>query len=442
MDVVTAFLNGTLKEVIYMRQPPGFEQAGLKHFVCRLIRSIYGLKQSPRAWYEEIDSFLISIKCIKSELDPNLYVLSRGSEKVFMLLFVDDMLITGNSPELIRELKEQLRGKYEMKDLGKISRYLGVDFISTTRGIFLNQITYAADLVKEYGLELCKPVYTPLPEGLTLSAETSTPEFDSTIYSKLVGKLIYLTNTRPDICFSVGIVSRFMANPQQLHWDCALHIVRYINTTISQGLFYNRGADMSIQGFTDSDWGSSCPDTRRSTGGYIFIIAGGPISWRSKRQPTVSRSSTEAEYKALSDASQEGVYLKRLLQELQHVGNTATIHHTSNEISENLSPACQPTLQDLELLCDNVSAIKLSKNPVFHARTKHLEVHHHFIRERILQNEISVSYISTADQSADILTKSLGRTKFEYHRSRLGMKSLEDVNSLRANQSTISLQPT
>lgn len=193
------------------------------------------------------------------------------------------------------------------------------------------------------------------------------------------------------------------------------------------GIFFQRGANLELKGFTDSDWGNSCPDTRRSTGGYLFKLASGPVTWSSKRQPTVSRSTTEAEYKSLSNGAQEGVYLKRLVQEIQQTKlPPAIIRCKDAQIATNLRAASTPTRQDLHLLCDNVSAIKLAKNPVFHSRTKHLEIHHHFIRERVLAGEVSLQHVSTHDQTADILTKNLPRIKFELHRTAIGMRSLRE----------------
>lgn len=425
MDVVTAFLNSTLKETIFMRQPPGFVMSGQENLVCKLRKSIYGLKQSPRAWYEEVDNYLRSIGCTRSSLDPNLYFRQQSGETVIILLFVDDLLITGSKPKLLSEIKDQLQSKYEMKDLGTTKRYLGVDFHFSKQGTLLHQKFYADQLVTEYGMENCRTVFTPLPEGLELSSETNTPDIDVTTYCKLVGKLIYLTNTRPDLSFSVGLVSRFMSRPQQAHFDAAMHIVRYVKGTTGLGVFYNRGGSLDLKGYTDSDWGNSCPDTRRSTGGYIYMLAGGPITWSSKRQPTISRSTTEAEYRALSDGAQEGVYLKRLIEELQHCRMASTeVKFKNQEISDNLKYAAVPTIQDLHVSCDSMSAIKLAKNPVFHARTKHLEIHHHFIRERVLANEIVIQHVKSEDQLADTLTKVLPRLKFDNNRHRIGMKFL------------------
>lgn len=197
MDVVTAFLNGTIKEEIYMQQPPGFVTEHQRHLVCHLWKSLYGLKQSPRAWYEEVDLFLQSVGCTRSALDPNLYFHFHNHQTAIILLFVDDLLITGNSKSLISSLKAKLQTKYRTKDLGPVKRNLGIDFLTTSHGILLHQKPYAHKLAVDYNLDNCKPVFISLPENLNLSSKTNSPSVDSTLYCQLVRKLICLTNTRP-----------------------------------------------------------------------------------------------------------------------------------------------------------------------------------------------------------------------------------------------------
>lgn len=252
MDVVTAFLNGTLKELIFMDQPAGFEVAGKEHLVCRLKRSIYGQKQSPRTWCDEVDSFFRQIGCTSSLLDPNQYIFRKGKDIAIIIMFVDDLLITGSSTKLINSIKDQLCSKYDMKDLGTARRYLGVDLLVTDTGILMHQADCCHGLIKDNSMENCRPVKTPLPEELTLSAETGTAEFDFTTYCRLVGKLIYLTNPRPDLSFAV-VVSRFMAHPWQAHWDAAVHILRYIKGTVDLGISFQRCPELELKGFTDSD---------------------------------------------------------------------------------------------------------------------------------------------------------------------------------------------
>ena len=209
-----------------------------------------------------------------------------------------------------------------------------------------------------------------------------------------------------------------MSSPQKAHLDAAHNILRYLKHSYDYRILFHHDVPLSLEGFTNADWGS-CPETGRSIGAYLFKAAGGPISWMSKRQLTILRSSTESEYKALSDGVQEAVWISRLLIELQVLSQSPTsLHQTNSEIQTQLEPS-------LVIQCDNQSAIKLAKNPVFHARSKHIEIHHHFIRQRVLEGEIGLQFISTSQQPADILTKSLGITKFEHHRNTLNLYSLQ-----------------
>ena len=207
-----------------------------------------------------------------------------------------------------------------------------------------------------------------------------------------------------------------MARPQQAHLDAAHHILKYLQGTTDFGLLYKSALQLQVKGFTDADL-CTCPDTRRSIGAYLFTIAGAPVSWTSKRQLTISRSSTESEYKSLSDRVKEGVWLSRLLHELRVLSSTnIPVTQTNSEIHKNLLP--------IEISCDSQSVVKLARNPVFHARSKHIKIHHHYVRERLLEGEISLKYINTSQQPADLLTKSLGRLKFELHRKTLNLYSL------------------
>ncbi|CAM6101727.1 unnamed protein product [Calypogeia fissa] len=349
-------------------------------------------------------------------------------------------MITGNSPARISSVKQELRTKYEMKDLGRIQKYLGVQFKFFEEGILLHQEDYFNKLLQEHGMTDCKPSFTPLPEGMALLNETGTPDEDPVEYGHLVGELIFLTQTRPDITHAVGVVSRFMSKPQQSHLQAAKHILRYCKSTPDYGIaFYqNQATDgataltgftnsWKMHGYTDSDWAAD-KQTRRSIGGQILTFAGGPVSWASKRQPTVSLSSTEAEYKSLSDGAREAVHLSRLLQELNIVPTKQTpLRSADSELIQQLANSHIPGPDDMVLHCDNSGAIKLSRNPVFHARSKHIELYHHFIRERVLEGKIKVEYLSTEDQPADLLTKALGRIKFEKHRNSTGMRPANSI---------------
>lgn len=272
----------------------------------------------------------------------------------------------------------------------------------TQEGIFLCQHKYAKDLLKKFGMLKCKPISTPMEPNAKMCAHEGKDLEDATMYRQLVGSLLYLTLTRPDISYAVGVMSRYMRNPKTPHLEAVSRILRYVKGTIDYGLLYKKGEDCKLVGYCDADYAGD-HDTRRSTTGYVFMLGSGAISWCSKRQPTVSLSTTEAEYRAAAMAAQESTWLIRLMNDLHQLVDYAVPLH-----------------------CDNQSAVRLAENPVFHARTKHVEVHYHFIREKVLEEEIEMRQIKSKDQVADLFTKGLSGSKFESFCHQLGMiKSLE-----------------
>lgn len=399
LDVLTAFLNGILKEDVYMHQPPGFARPGTEHLVCKLHRSLYGLKQSPRAWYARLHAALLAWNLIQSNADPNLYFAHIGQHTVALLVYVDDILLTGSCPQLIAQLKHHLHTTFRTKDLGPLQQYLGVQFDRTPTGLHMHQREYALSILRQFGMEACSPSTTPLPEGIVLSKDSTTPSVDATLYRMLVGKLLFLTKTRPDLTHAVSVVSRFMQHPQEAHLQAAKHILRYVRRYPDLGLFFKQGEENLLRGYTDADYGQDVDD-RISVGAYIFFLGNSPISWNSKKQSSTSRSSCESEYRALAQCSCEAVWIRRLLEELRFLGNKPTY-----------------------LYCDNQSSIKLSYNPVFHEKSKHFEIDYHFTRQKVEDNVIKVEFISSQEQPADILTKPLGRVKFESCRNRLHLRN-------------------
>ena len=415
LDVLTAFLNGILKEDVYMLQPPGFIKLGAEHLVCKLHRSLYGLKQSPRAWYARLHAALLLWNLIQSNSDPNLYYSHTGCDTTVLLVYVDDILITGSNPRLLEQLKTHLHTTFRTNDLGPIRRYLGVQFERSLTSLRMHQTDYAKSILQQFGMEDCAPSPTPLPEGTVLSKESSTPPVDATLYRMLVGKLLFLTKTRPDIAHAVGVVSRFMQNPQLAHLQATKHILRYIRRHPDLGLFYQQGEENWLNGYTDADYGQDIDD-RASVGAYIFFLGNSPISWISKKQSSTSRSSCESEYRALAQCSCEAIWIRGLLIELK--------------IQDN-----RPT----NIYCDNQSSIKLSYNPVFHEKTKHFQIDYHFTRQKVEDNSIKVEYISSQEQPADILTKPLGRIKFETCREKLYLRTSLTLPSLNVLDSKLPL---
>ena len=292
LDVKTAFLYEKITDEIYMAQPFGFTLPGQEHLVCKMNRALYGLRQSPRMWYERIDTYLRSLGLTRSTSDYNMYYLGAGIDRLVLVLYVDDLFLSGGNPQQIQWLKTQLHAQFDMTDLGYVSRYLGVEFRRLPDGSYhISQAAYVQELLQDFDMLNCKPEHVPLPPGLRLLTDMDSPPTDLHHYCKMVGKLIFLTTTRPDLSYAVSTVSRYMAAPQQAHLEVVKHILRYLRHTCDYGLLYQHQSPYPIQGYTDADW-ATCQETRRSTSGYLFSLAGGSITWQSKQQPTVSRSST------------------------------------------------------------------------------------------------------------------------------------------------------
>ena len=397
MDVKSAFLNGELQEEVYMTQPPGFKVAGSEPKVCRLQKAIYGLKQAPRAWYIKIDQYLVNQGFQRSPSDSNLYIKHSGNDILFLVVYVDDLIITGNSEHLISEIKQDLCRTFDMTDLGLLHYCLGIEVWQTDNSIFLSQSKYARNLLDRFRMQDCKPASTPMETGLKLSAQSDSPPVDETLFRQLVGSLIYLTTTRPDLSFAVSYISRFMSNPKTDHWIAAKRVLRYVHGTSDYGLLYTRSTTPQLSGFTDSDWAGSVDD-RKSTSGYVFSIGSAAITWTSKKQQAHALSSTEAEYRGAVKAACEAVWLRQMLADM-HISQAG------------------PT----SLFSDNQAVLKLAKNPVFHERTKHIELHCHYIRQLVEDGSIQLLYVPTSEQPADIFTKPLGPDKFVKFRGSIGV---------------------
>src|SRR3954469_16813332 len=402
MDVKSAFLNGDLKEEVYVHQPPGFVIPGKEGKVLRLRKALYGLRQAPRAWNAKLDS---TLKGMGFELSPHeAAVYRRGSGGTAQLVgvYVDDLVITDTKDAEVAAFKEEMKAAFQMSDLGLLSFYLGIEVHQDASGITLRQTAYAKRVVELAGLTDCHPALSPMEERLKLSRNSTTEEVDATQYRRLVGSLRYLSHTRPDLAFSVGYVSRFMQRPTTEHQQAVKRIIRYVAGTLDHGLHYPRcpGATHFV-GYSDSDHAGDI-DTSKSTSGILFFLGKCLVSWQSVKQQVVAMSSCEAEYMAASTACTQPLWLARLLGDL--LGRDTT--------------------EAVDLRVDSKSALALAKNPVFHERSKHIRVRYHFIRDCMEEGSIKASYINTTDQLADLLTKPLGRIKFLELCSRIGMVQL------------------
>lgn len=306
--------------------------------------------------------------------------------------------------------------EFDMSDLGKMKYFLGVEVQQSSEGIHLCQKKYAGEILERFGMESCNPVKNPIVPGTKLVKDCGGDNVDSTLFKQLVGSLIYLTATRPDIMFVVCLISRFMADPKASYMAAAKRVLRYVKGTVNLGVFYERGSENlgvlyekesskdDLKAYSDSDYAGDVED-RRSTSGYVFLLSGGAVAWSSKKQSVVTLSTTEAEYVAAVACACQSIWMKRVLNSLGF-----------------------SSCKCVKILCDNSSSIKLSKNPVLHGRTKHIDVRFHFLRDLVKEGVVELVHCGTSDQVADIMTKPLKLESFLKFRDLLGVRSMKDVN--------------
>ncbi|GJY06690.1 retrovirus-related pol polyprotein from transposon TNT 1-94 [Tanacetum coccineum] len=354
MDVKTTFLNGILREEVYVSQPDGFvDQDNLNH-VYKLKKALYGLKQAPRAWYDLLSKFLLSQEFSKGTVDPTLFIRRQGK----------DILLISQSP----------------------------------RGIFINQSKYALESLKKYGMESSDPVDTPMVEKSKLDEDPQGKAVDPTHYRGMVGTLMYLTASRPDLTFVVCMCARYQAKPTEKHLHAVKRIFKYLRGTVNRGLWYPKDSSIALTAYADADH-AGCQDTRRSTSGSMQLLGDRLVSWSSKRQKSAAISSTEAEYIALSGCCAQVLWMRSQL--------------TDYGLGFNKIP----------MYCDNKSAIALCCNNVQHSRSKHIDIRFHFIKEQVENGVVELYFVNTEYQLADIFTKALGRERIEFLINKLGMRS-------------------
>jgi len=399
LDVQNVFLHGILEEEVYMRQPPGYQDKLHPNYLCKLDKALYGLKQAPRAWYHRLSMKLQALGFKPSKGDTSLFFYRKGGLIMYILIYVDDIIVASSSPEGTKVLLQALRSDFALKDLGELHYFLGIEVSKVRDGIVLSQAKYANDVLKRTGMQQCKPASTPMSASEKLSVYEGTPLSveDSTRYRSIVGALQYLTLTRPDISFAVNKVCQYLHAPTTVHWTAVKRILRYLKNTTRLGIRIARSPSSLVSGFSDVDWAGDVDD-RRSTGGFAIFFGSNLVSWSARKQVTVSRSSTEAEYKAMANATAEIIWIQSLLQEL----------------GVQSPPVAR-------LWCDNIGATYLSTNPVFHARTKHIEIDYHFVRERVAQKLLDIKLISTGDQAADGFTKLVPVFKLQEQKRNLNL---------------------
>ncbi|GMJ13708.1 hypothetical protein HRI_005040000 [Hibiscus trionum] len=405
LDVNNAFLNGQLDEEVYMKLSLGYNLkdsmscANLdesSNLVCKLNKSIYGLKQASRQWFHAFSQVILKCGFVQSPSDHSLFTKGTGDDFIALLVYVDDVVLAGKNLLLLEAVQDFLQSHFKLKLLGPLKYFLGFEIAMNDTGISLSQRHYTLQLLEDTGCLGKKPAETPIIASHKLSVHEGDLLTDPQIYRRLVGRLLYLTHTRPDITFAVHLLSQFVSSPRQPHLQAVYHLLSYIKNSPGQGLFFSKNNNLQLRAFVDADYGS-CPDTRRSTTGYCTYLGDSLISWKSKKQNTVSRSSCEAEYRAMTSATCELVWL------------TALLSSFGVQISQT------------SLFCDNQSSVHLASNQVFHERSKHIEVDCHFIREKVAAGFLKLFHIRSLNQLADMFTKALPSSSFHHFVFKLGL---------------------
>lgn len=408
MDAICAFLNNKLDYEIYMELPPNLKDKFGPDMVACLQRTIYGLKQSAKYWSDDVAEFLVSIGFKQSPADACVYTRSSEEDKFSALyVHVDDMAITGNEIEHIKSL---IAAHWEMEDLGLSHCIVGIQLSKTEHGYAIGQPSMITSILERFNMSSCKSASTPLPAETHLKratdAEAAAFAEENQPYRNGVGSLMYLSQcTRPDIAYAVGVLSQHLDRPSKAHWNAFIHVLRYLSGTKNLFIEYSASTpDLSgnqswsiPNGYSDADWAGD-KSTRRSTTGYVFKFLNGALSWKSRLQPTVALSSTEAEYRATTEAGQEATWLQSLFSSFGF-----------------------ETLKPLTLHCDNLGAIQLTSKTIFHARTKHIEIQYHWIRELVKKGAVRLEHCPSAKMIADVLTKPLGKGTFQWLRKLIGL---------------------
>ena len=386
LDVTTAFLYGEIDYDIYMRQPPGFIDPKHPNYVCKLKKSIYGLKQSPRIWNETLTKAVVAFGLIQSELDPCIFYSSERD--LFFIEFVDDILITGTEPKR-QALKEELGKRFKIKDEGPVNHFLNVSIIRDGNQFSLNQKAYVEKLLERFGMERAHTC--PLPMKPHEFDVNPTPLPSDTPYRQLIGALLYLAQTtRPDIAYVTGVLARQTSSPTTFYWNLAKRVLRYLKGSKDYAITLSKSQVNNIQAYVDSDYGGSKPK-RKSTTGFVVFCGSNLISWKSSLQKIIADSTMYAEYIALSSVVREITFLRNLLCEIGY-------------------PPIQPSI----IQVDNQACRQLAESPgVFHPRSKHIDIRYHMTRQKIRHGHIKVEYVQSKDNLADVLTKALPLPAFQ-----------------------------
>jgi hypothetical protein len=401
MDVKGAYLNGILKEDVYMRQPEGYGDGTNR--VCKLIKTLYGLKQSGREWNIQFDREIQSVGFTRLLSDPCAYIRRQGHDFQIITVWVDDLLLFATTDPGMRRMKAQIAEKWEVTDLGEPSKIIGIEITRNIDSISISQKRYVDSIIRKEKMERANPVATPLDPNTPIEPNDDPSDGNrSNPFARLLGELQYLANaTRPDIAFAVNRLASYTANPSTQHYSMVKRIIRYLAGTKNYGItYYKSNSQMSqlasIKAYSDAGFANT--DEKKSTTGIAFISAGGAILWKSKKQSLSALSTTEAEYIALAHTGTEARWLRNLYTELGF-----------------------PTNAPLHIKCDNLGAISMAENPFITQKSRHIDLKYHSIRQLVAKNVVKLDPCRDAENTADILTKPIARPKHKQHTGELGL---------------------
>jgi hypothetical protein len=368
MVVKSAFLNGPIKEKVYVEQPPGFEDDRYPDHVFKLSKALYGLKQAPRAWYEYLRDFLIANAFKVGKADPTLFTKTCDGDFFVCQIYVDDIIFGSTNQKSCEEFSRVMTQKFEMSMM--LTYFLGFQVKQLKDDTFLYQTKYTQDLLKRFGMKDAKPTKTPMGTNGHVDLNKGGKFVDQKAYRSMIGSLLYLCASRPDIMLSVCMCARYQSNPKECHLVVIKRILRYLVSTPCFGIWYPKGSTFDLIGYSDSNY-AGCKVDRKSTSGTCQFLGRSLVSWSSKKQTFVALSTVEAEYVAAGQCCAQLLWMRQTLRDFGY------------------------NLSQVPLLCDNESAIRMADNPIEHSRTKHINIRHHFLRDHQQKGDIEVYHIST-----------------------------------------------
>ncbi|KAJ9548567.1 hypothetical protein OSB04_021110 [Centaurea solstitialis] len=381
---------------VYVEQPEGFVDPKYPEHVYVLDKALYGLKQAPRAWYETLSIYLLGFGYKKGTVDPTLFLRRSGNHLTVVQIYVDDIIFASTNPESCTEFEQIMKSRFQMSMMGELTFFLGLQVRQTPQGIFINQSKYTLDILKRFDFTGPKSASTPMSTSFQLDADTSGNPVDQKVYRAIIGSLLYLTASRPDIMFATCVCARFQCDPRESHLGAVKRILKYLKGTPNFGLWYPKDSGFELTAFTDSDH-AGCKLNRKSTSGACQFLGDKLVSWSSRKQNCVSLSTAEAEYVAAACCCSQVLWMKIQLADYGY------------------------TMHRIPIYCDSSSAIQIAANPVQHSRTKHIDIRYHFIKDHVEKGNVELFFVESERQIADLFTKAFNEKRHYYLLSKLGM---------------------